>query len=134
MGTCLGLTLHGYIMAMSNYRHGRQEQNQQGGWLSDKHMDFAQAIVSSIIPSIFKNLTGSQSILTFGTQATTSIPPSVQIVHTQGNHWIVVTTLGSPFGSPKLFNSLYETIDQPILLDLAHRCQPWRENFQDSVY
>ena len=44
-----------------------------------------------------------------------SVPPSLQIAHIRGNHWIVVTTLGSPVGSPKVFDSLYETIDQSTL-------------------
>lgn len=93
----------------------------KGGWLNDKHMDFAQAILRST----FKDLTGLRSTLISGTQATTSIPPSLQIVHTRGNHWIVVTTLGSPVGAPKVFDSLYETIDQPTLLYLASLyCSP----------
>ena len=51
--------------------------------------------------------------LILATHRNLAIPsPSLQIVHTRGNHWIVATMLGYPLGSPKVFDSLYDSIDQ----------------------
>ena len=81
-----------------------------GDLLSDKHMNFAQGLLRRQ----HQELTGLQSTLLLATHRNPAIPsPSLQIVHTRVNHWIVATTLGYPHGSPKVCDSLCDSTDQP---------------------
>ena len=81
-----------------------------GDLLSDKHIDFAQALLRKH----HKELTGLNSTLLLANHRNlANSAPSLQILHTRGNHWIVATTLGYPIGSPKVFDSLYESIELP---------------------
>ena len=83
-----------------------------GDLLSDKHIDFAQALLRKR----HKELTGLNSTLLLAKHRNLARPPpSLQILHTRGNHWIIATTLGYPIGSPKVFDSLYESIELPTL-------------------
>ena len=80
-----------------------------GGLLSDKHMDFAQA---------HGKLAGLQSTLLVASCKTQiAVQPSLQIVHSRGNHWIVVTTLRCLVGTVKVFDSLYTSAD-PSTVDI----------------
>ena len=81
-----------------------------GDLLSDKYIDFAQALLRKH----HKELTGLNSALLLANHRNiASSAPSLQILHTRGNHWIVATTLRYPIGSPKVFDSLYASIDLP---------------------
>ena len=51
----------------------------------------------------------AQSTLLLPTQM--SVSPSLQIIHSRGDHWIVATTIGSPTNAVKIFDSLYLSID-----------------------
>ena len=46
-------------------------------------------------------------------------PSTLHLVHSWGNHWIVVTTLGCAMGSPKLFGSLYTSTDPSALKHIS---------------
>ena len=90
-----------------------------GNLLSDKHIDFAQALLRKH----HKELTGLNSTLLLANHRNlASSAPSLQILHTRGNHWIVATTSGYPIGSPKVFDSLHASIDLPMqkLLSLLY--------------
>ena len=68
-----------------------------GGRLNDKHINFAHQILKKQFP----NLTGLQSTLLLSRSQqmpTTTTSPYLQIIHTNGNHWIVASTIGC---SPK---------------------------------
>ena len=60
------------------------------GLLTDKHVNFAQ----TLLQKEHKQLSGLQSTLLLAKQ--TSVSPSLQIVYSRGDHWIVATTIGSP--------------------------------------
>ena len=81
-----------------------------GDLLSDKHIDLAQALLKKH----HKELTILNSTLLLAKDRNlTSLVPSLQIFHTTGNHKIIATTLVDLIGSPKVFDSLYESIDLP---------------------
>ena len=44
-----------------------------------------------------------------------SSPSTLQIVHSWENHWIVITTLRRPVGSPKVCDSQYTSTDPSVL-------------------
>ena len=88
---------------------GRQKYHVWGS-ASDKHMDFAQALLKHQ----HSNLTGLLSTLLIPSHtAQITIQPALQIVHSRGNHWIVVTTLQCPDKTVKVhvFDSLYTSTD-----------------------
>ena len=84
------------------------------GLLTDKHVNFAQALLQKE----HKQLLGLQSTLLLAKQ--TSVSPSLQIVHSQGDHWIIATTIGSPVNTVKIFDSLYPSID-PSTRELVYK-------------
>ena len=84
------------------------------GLLTDKHVNFAQALLQKE----HKLLSGLQSTLLLVKQ--TSVSPSLQIVHSRGDHWIVATTIGLPVNTVKIFDSLYPSID-PSTLELVYK-------------
>ena len=53
-----------------------------------------------------EQLSGLQSTLLLDKR--TSVSPSLQIIHSQDDHWIVATTIRSPV---KIFDSLYPSTD-----------------------
>ena len=71
------------------------------GPLTDKHVNFAQALLQKE----HKQLSGLQSTLLLAKQ--TSVSPSLQIVHSRGDHWIVATTIESPVNTVKIFASFH---------------------------
>ena len=75
------------------------------GLLTDKHINFAQVLLQKE----HQQLSGLQSTLLLPTQM--SVSPSLQIIHSRGDHWIVATTIGSPANAVKIFDSLYLSID-----------------------
>ena len=84
------------------------------GLLTDKHVNFAQALLQKE----HKQLLGLQSTLLLAKQ--TSVSPSLQIVHSRGDHWIIATTIGSPVNTVKIFDSLYPSID-PSTRELVYK-------------
>ena len=39
-------------------------------------------------------------------------PHSVQVVHNRGDHWIVASTLQAPGGVVKVYDSMYDAVDE----------------------
>ena len=84
-----------------------------GEMLTDKHINFAQALLCRK----FKSIAGLQSTLTLHIVkkiAARSAPRVLQIIHCRGCHWIVTSTVGS---YPKIlvYDSLYSSIDDETL-------------------
>ena len=67
-----------------------------GGLLKHQHSNFTGLLSTLLLPSHTAQIT---------------IQPTLQIVHSRGNHWIVVTTLQSPERTVKVFDSLYTSTD-----------------------
>ena len=81
----------------------------EGGWLNDKHMEFAQCLLKQQFPS----LGGLQStLLQCRKETQKGISRGVQIVHSRGNHWIVVSTINCKQREVLVFDSLYTSIDE----------------------
>ena len=78
-----------------------------GEFLTDKHINFAQ----TILKRQYSTISGLQSTLIIHNNPVLH-KPDLQIVHVRGNHWIVSTTLGLPGGTPRVYDSLYDDIDQ----------------------
>ena len=87
-----------------------------GNWLNDNHINLAQ----EILKRQFKTLSGLQSTLRL-TKLKEPLPGPhsnvVQVLHSRGNHWIVVSTIGCSPGELVIFDSLYSSVD-PATLDL----------------
>jgi hypothetical protein len=82
-----------------------------GEELNDKHINFAQ----TMLKNQFKKCFGLQSafLLSSGKHTCISWPPSnaLQIIHTTGNHWLVVSTIGCT-SEVQVFDSIYSYIDK----------------------
>ena len=81
--------------------------------LTDKHMNFAQALLCKN----YKSLAGLQSTLTL--HKSKKIPAKIaprflQIIHCRGCHWIVASTVGS-YPKAVVYDSLYTSVDKETL-------------------
>ena len=80
-------------------------------WLTDKHIDHAQWLLSKQFP----DSKGLHSVLAFGSK-----PPKVQkgdkdfvqILHVGGNHWVTVTNIGCQENRIKVFDSLRQKLSK----------------------
>ena len=80
-----------------------------GEQLSDNHISFAQAILRRQ----FDKVLGLQStLLQSRPRAPLPATGALQIIHSQGNHWIVASTVGCSAGDVMVFDSLYSSVDQ----------------------
>ncbi|XP_064388500.1 uncharacterized protein LOC135336575 [Halichondria panicea] len=84
----------------------------EGGQLTDLHMEYAQKLLKKQFPHI----NGLQPTVCL-TRTTCNDGPKktlssnqLQIVHTRGNHWIVVSAIDCEEGVVNVYDSLYETI------------------------
>lgn len=80
-----------------------------GECLTDKHMDFAQALLKKQ----FGSIAGLKSTLVLPKLQQNSPyhgSEVLQIIHCRGNHWVVVSTLQCP-GKVQVFDSLFSFID-----------------------
>ena len=66
-----------------------REELCNGMWLSDKHIDFAQKLLKKQFQQ-FDEWNSAQSI---GNKKLQKIKHGIQVIHTCGNHWIVVSNL-----------------------------------------
>ena len=86
-------------------------------WLTDKHINYAQALIKSQF-----QIQGLQStLLQKSIHSISSTGNILQIVHCRGNHWIVASTILSPPGVILVYDSLYDSIDSEtaqIILNL----------------
>jgi len=90
---------------------------ESGNWLTDKPINYAQALIKSQF-----QVQGLQStLLQKSVHSISSTDNMLQIVHCHGNHWIVVSTIFSPSGVILVYDSLYDSIDSEttqIILNL----------------
>ena len=79
-----------------------------GGQLTDQHINVAQAILF--------HLNGLCSTLLISREDYSQCSANViQIVHTRGKHWIVVSTIGCSPDTVQIFDSLYTSTDEETL-------------------
>ena len=79
-----------------------------GQWLNDKHIYFSQCLLKSQYPTVDGlNCTLYQHKMKLDCSKTV-----VQIVHTMGDHWIVVSNVDCDLGEVKIYHSLYYTIHE----------------------
>lgn len=79
-----------------------------GDWLTDKHINFAQ----HILKKQHVELSGLTSSLLLHKISAPITSPALQILHCRGNHWIVVSSIGCSIGSVKVYDSLYQSVDE----------------------
>jgi hypothetical protein len=74
----------------------------------DKHIHFAQMMLKNQ----FQEILGLQStlLLSAGKHTCISLPPS-NVIHTRGNHWLVVSTIRCA-SKVQVFDSIYSDIDK----------------------
>ena len=85
-----------------------REEIDSGSRLNDRHINHAQAMIKSQF-----SLEGLQCTLFQNSRQ----PPrnDVQIIHSRGNHWIVVSSLLSERGHVNVYDSLYDSVDEDTL-------------------
>ncbi|CAB4042278.1 COMPASS component SPP1, partial [Paramuricea clavata] len=80
-------------------------------WLTDEHIDNAQAILAENFPHIG----GLQATWVFISEECQSVGTPkedfVQIVNVCGNHWITLSNIGCPKDTVTLYDSLYNNLD-----------------------
>ena len=77
--------------------------------MTDLHIDFAQELLRKEFP----NIHGLRSVHLLSSKIPKLSNGSVflQILHSRGNHWIVVSAVGVT-GSVRVYDSLYKSIDE----------------------
>ena len=89
--------------------------------LSDIHIGAAQALLRAQ----FSDIKGLQSSLLQSSDLASNTSKGIlQIVHTNNNHWIAISTIGCTLGTVKLYDSVYCTMlskdTQKIIAQLFH--------------
>ena len=79
----------------------------EGLQLNDKHIDYAQGILSASFPEI----EGLRSVLIQKRLKLDIEKEVVQILFIQGNHWIVMSNFQCEQGSVNIYDSLYSDVD-----------------------
>ena len=93
-----------------------KDQLCNGEWLTDRHVNYAHALLKKQFPHI----DGLKNTLLIQKKQE-KIKRGVQIVHTQGNHMIVASSLRCSESEIEIFDSLYTSVDndtQSLLLSL----------------
>ena len=81
-----------------------------GEWLTDEHIDNAQAILAKHFPYIG----GLQAVWVFISEGCQSLGTPeqefIQIINVSGNHWITVSNIGNPKDTITIYDSLYADV------------------------
>ena len=92
-----------------------KDQLCNGEWLTDRYVNYAHALLK-------KHIDGLKNTLLM-------LKRGVQIVHTQGNHWIVASSLRCNESEIEIFDSLYTSVDNdtqsPYLRLMADLLSRW---------
>ena len=89
----------------------------KGQWLSDNHIGFAQ----SLICHQFKGkINGLQQTLLQYKKPLKQRNMVIQIIHINGNHWALITTIDCPEGTVKIYDPLYNLLSIKIIANLIH--------------
>ena len=78
-------------------------------WLTDKHMDDGQWLVSQKYPQA----KGLHSVLAFQSKqpkVDIGLQDFVQVLHLSGNHWVAATNIGYESNKFKVYDSLYREL------------------------
>ena len=105
---------------------------QNGAWLSDEHIDHAQAMLAKQFPGIG----GLQAVCVFAPEGCQRVGTPeqsfVQVLNVGGNHWIIISNVGCPKDSVVIYDSLYNTINasckQKVLRQIAYMLMPVSEH------
>ena len=101
----------------------------ENAWLNENHINFALFLLKRQFPEIEGlNLTLLQS------RPQKKVHTGLQIVHSKGNHWITVSTLGEK-NEIIVFDSLYCKIDPEttkVILNLFHFCHGYKIVVSDA--
>ena len=81
---------------------------QEGSWLSDMHINFAQ----SLLKLQFKNVEGLQDTVYQNKFKFDSTKKIIQILHISGNHWIVISNIRCGNEKMHIYDSLYTGIGE----------------------
>ena len=84
-----------------------------GGWLNDKHINYAQ----SLLKKQFPHIDGLNNTLLLHKKQE-KIKQGVQIIHTRGNHWIVASNLRSSNCEIQIFDSLHTSVHKDTQMNL----------------
>ena len=104
--------LTGSDVAVVNPSSPETETISCGRKLSDLHINYAQQLIKKQFP----NLNGLQSTLYQSKkQVGGTVKNRLQVIHSQGDHWIVATTVGSSndlvHACTCIYDSLYTSVD-----------------------
>ncbi len=89
-----------------------------GGLLNDRHIDFAQRLLSRQFPSVG----GLVSTLYQMKVPAKKIKQGVQIIHDRGNHWILASSVCHT-DVVKIYDSIYSNVDgktKDVVVNLFH--------------
>ena len=78
-------------------------------WLTDKHMDHGQWLISQKYPPA----KGLHSVLAFQSkqlEVDSGLQDFVQVLHLSGNHWVAATNIGRESNRVKVYDSLYREL------------------------
>lgn len=97
----------------------------QTEWLNDNHITCAQILIKQIYPTI----RGLQSTIRQNSGPLAKLyPGSLQVLHVDGNHWALASTISLPNGADiLLYDSLYTSMNHQtklLLSELVHTSKP----------
>ena len=93
-----------------------------GGWLSDLHINYAQRLLKRQFPKLNGlKLTLYQS--KEQPKEERELENKLQIIHSQGNHWIVASTIKCEKGQVKIYDSIYNSLDTETVAVVANHFQ-----------
>ena len=99
-----------------------------GEWLSDEHIDPAQAMLARQ----FQNIAGLQAVCIFvpeGCQRVGTPQQSfIQILNIGGNHWVTLSDIGCPKNTIVIYDSLYNDTEgsckEKLMRQIAYMLMP----------
>ena len=101
---------------------------QNGKWLSDEHIDHAQAMLAKQYPGIG----GLQAVCVFEPEGCQRVGTPeqnfIQVVNVSGNHWVTVSNVGCPKDTVAIYDSLYDDVSamgkEKFLSQIAYMLMP----------
>ena len=83
---------------------------ENGKWLSDEHIDHAQAMLAKQYPGIG----GLHAVCVFEPEGCQKVGTPgqdfIQVVNVSGNHWVTVSNVGCPEDTVAIYDSLYDDV------------------------
>ena len=89
-----------------NFDPERQRHHSEWEWLNDNIINAAQCLMKDLLPvGLLQNPLLGQTL-----EFDVISDESVQILHSGGNHWITINTVGTKHPTVKVFDSLYNEL------------------------